>query len=129
MRSGAGPSALAAWSGAMPWRWAVGLDRGDCALPGRAVDVALRSGAQHGGDVLGRVDLGGDDKLALGVAVARRELVFERVEIADLLGVAVDPGHRVVVCALGDDLVGGARAATRVVGPGGVGLRPGCRGA
>ena len=42
------------------------------AFPGGAGGVVFGSGAEDGGDVVGRVDLGGGDELALGAAVARR---------------------------------------------------------
>ena len=42
-------------------------------------------------------DLGGGDHLALGPAVALEELLFERAEVADVVGVAIDPGEGIVV--------------------------------
>ena len=79
---------------------AVGLDGGDAAFPCGAGGVVFGPGAEDGGDVVGWVDLGGGDELALGVAVAREELLFERAEVADVVGVAVDPGDGIVVGAL-----------------------------
>ena len=71
---------------------AVGLDGGDCAFPRGSVGVVVGAGAEDGGDVVRWVDLGGGDELALGPAVALDELLFERAEVADVVGVAVDPG-------------------------------------
>ena len=79
---------------------AVGLDGGDSAFPRGAGGVIFGAGAEDGGDVVGWVDLGGGDELALGPAVACQELLFERAEVADVVGVAVDPGDGVVVGAL-----------------------------
>ena len=72
--------------------------------------------------MFGRVDLGGGDELALGPVVALEELVFERAEVADLLGVAVDPGDGLVVGAVGDHLLPGP--GVQAVGVGALGLEP-----
>ena len=88
---------------------AVGLDGGDSAFPCGAGGVVFGSAAEDGGDVVGRVDLGGGDQLALGPAVADLELLFEGAEVADVVGVAVDPGHGVVVGALVFDCLRGDR--------------------
>jgi hypothetical protein len=72
--------------------------------------------------VFGRVDLGGDDELALGPAVALEKLLFERAEVADLLGVAFDPRDGIVVGAVGDDLSAGA--GVQAAGVGALGLEP-----
>jgi hypothetical protein len=66
--------------------------------------------------------MGGGDELALSPVVALEELVFERAEVADLLGVAVDPGDGIVVCAVGDHLLAGAGG--QAVGVGALGLEP-----
>jgi hypothetical protein len=87
---------------------AVGLDGGDAAFPRGSDGVVFGAGAEHGGDMVRWFDLGGGDELALGPAVAREELLFERAEVADVVGVAVDPGDGIVVCAVGDDLLPGA---------------------
>ena len=84
---------------------AVGLDGAYAALPDEAGGVVFRSRAEDGGDVFGRVALRGADELVLGVAFALGEFFVHGAEVADLLGVAVDPRDRVVVRALRDDLL------------------------
>jgi hypothetical protein len=66
--------------------------------------------------------LGGGDQLALGPAVALEELLFERAEVADVVGVPINPGDGVAVCAVGDDLSPGAGVAAVDVGA--LGLEP-----
>ena len=101
---------------------AVGLDGDDSAFPCGAGGVVFRSGTEDGGDVVGRVDLGGDDELALGSAVALEELLFECAEVADVIGAVVDPGDGVVVGALIADFLNGA--GVEPIGVGALGLEP-----
>ena len=95
---------------------AVGLDGCDCAFPCGAGGVVFGSGAEDGGDVVGSVDLRGGDELAFGLAVALVELLFEGAEVADVVGVTVDPRDRVVVCPLRRDLLEGLTVAAVDVG-------------
>jgi hypothetical protein len=86
----------------------VGLDGSNPAFPCRAGGVVFGSGAEDRGDVVRWVYLGGDDELAFGSAFASQELLFECAEVADVVGVAVDPGDGVVVGALVFDFLNSA---------------------
>ena len=50
------------------------------------------------------VGLGGADELVFGASLADGQFFFEGAEVADVLGVAVDPGDWVVFAAVGGDL-------------------------
>jgi hypothetical protein len=114
VRGGAEGAAVVVWGDVVAV--AVDLDGGDSAFPCGAGGVVFGSGAEDGGDVVRRVDLGGGDKLAFGLAVARQELLFKGAEVADLVGVAVDPGDGVVFCPLRRDLIEGVAVAAVDVG-------------
>ena len=95
---------------------AVGLDGCDSAFPCWAGGVVFGSGAEDGGDVVGGVELGGGDKLAFGLAIAREQLLFQGAEVADVVGVAVDPRDGVVFRPLRRDLLEGVAVAAVDVG-------------
>lgn len=90
-------------------RWPSGLLRARGRLGGRGLLRDARAAGEWtggGSQVLGLDggasgaqlrDLGGGDHLALGPAVALEELLFERAEVADVVGVAIDPGEGIVV--------------------------------
>ena len=66
----------------------------DGAFGGAEVGVgvhAVRGGAEGADGVVG------GDLVALGSAVALEELLFDRAEVADVVGVAIDPGEGIVV--------------------------------
>ena len=56
--------------------------------------------------MVGWIALCGADLLALGVTRAHSQLCIHCAQVADLVGVALDPSDRIVVAALRGDLLG-----------------------